>query len=109
MVPKPLEIMQNEKLHRAMTLSPRGLTKLEKKNTQFLVGTIRQMIELADSMIIALSHIQLLAGTEELFLNKPKKQISYIQGNTRNMYLWQVCNQYDVTMTIERVWRPSLQ
>ena len=79
------------------------------KHTQYLLGTIRQTTELADSMIISLSNIQLLAGIEVLFLNKPKKQMPYIQGNTRSMYLWQGCNQYDISLHIEQVWKPVLQ
>ena len=60
-------------------------------------------------MLIALSQLQLLAGTEELFLNKQKKTMQYVTGNTRNMFLWKVCNEYKIKAHIERVWLPSIQ
>ena len=52
------------------------------KHVQFLVGTVRQKSQLADTFIIALSTIQLTAGTTELFLNKKKRDMTYVEGNT---------------------------
>ena len=52
---------------------------------QLFMGTLRQQSELADTLIISLSTIQLISGNEELFLNRRKKDLPYILGRMRNM------------------------
>ena len=79
------------------------------KHLQFLVGTIRQSSELSDMHLIALSTIQLIAGTKALFLNLNKKKHSYVHGNTRNNFLWALCNEFHLTMTIDSLLLPTAQ
>ena len=79
------------------------------KHVQYIVGTIRQSTELADTIIISLSTIQLQAGVEGLFLNKSRNQIPYLHGNSRIFYLWNVCNEYKLQIQVDRVWTPSSQ
>ena len=56
------------------------------KHLQFFVGTMRQESQLADTMRIGLSTIQMLVGTSDLFLNKRRKQITYVEGNSRTFF-----------------------
>ena len=51
----------------------------------------------------------MIAGTSNLFLNMDKKQMDYVDIRSRNTFLWEICNQYNITVQIEKVWTPTVQ
>ena len=76
------------------------------KHLQHLLGNLRQQHELSDIIKITFSNYQFHLGIETFFLNTDITKFPYhVTG--RIAFLWDFCNQYNITFNFPEVWLPS--